>query len=136
MTVTKYIYNVCIFNMYIYIYMCVCVCVYVCVCVCAYVFMWLYMLTYVHSYTHARVDVCWWRGCHNSQQLFIKVNFIQNQIYQDFIISIIRIHIIVIIIYSLEFFTSAIADGLSLEFEWQQVSSSLQDTSQYSGRSQ
>ena len=35
-----------------------------------------------------------------------------------------------------EFFTSALADGLSLEFEWQQVSSKLQDSSQYSGRSQ
>ena len=33
--------------------------------------------------------------------------------------------IIIIIIYSLAFFTSALADGLSLEFEWQQVSSSL-----------
>ena len=33
--------------------------------------------------------------------------------------------IIIIIIYSLEFFTSVLADGLSLEFEWQQVSSSL-----------
>ena len=37
--------------------------------------------------------------------------------------------IIIIIIYSLEFFTSVLADGLSLEFEWQQVSSSLQDSS-------
>ena len=36
----------------------------------------------------------------------------------------------------LEFFTSALADSLSLEFVWQQVSSSLQDSSQYSGRSQ
>ena len=36
----------------------------------------------------------------------------------------------------LEFFTPALADGLSLEFERQQVSSSLQDTSQYCGRSQ
>ena len=35
-----------------------------------------------------------------------------------------------------EFFTSAKADGLSLESEWQQVSSSLQDSSQYSGQSQ
>ena len=33
-----------------------------------------------------------------------------------------------------EFFTPASADGFSLEFEWQQVSSSLQDSSQYSGR--
>ena len=36
----------------------------------------------------------------------------------------------------LEFFTSALAGGLSLEFEWQQVTSSLQDSSQYSGRCQ
>ena len=36
----------------------------------------------------------------------------------------------------LEFFTSVLADCLSLEFEWQQVSSSLQGSSQYSGRSQ
>ena len=33
----------------------------------------------------------------------------------------------------LEFFSSVLPDGLSLEFEWQQVSSSLQDSSQYSG---
>ena len=41
-----------------------------------------------------------------------------------------------IIIYSLEFFPSTLADGFSLESEWQQVSSSYQDTSQYSDRSQ
>ena len=35
-----------------------------------------------------------------------------------------------------EFFTTALADGLSQESEWQQVSSDLQDSSQYSGRSQ
>ena len=34
-----------------------------------------------------------------------------------------------------EFFTWALADGLSLKFEWQQDSSSLQDSSQYSVRS-
>ena len=37
--------------------------------------------------------------------------------------------IIIIIIYSLEFFTSALADGLSLEIEWQQISSGFQDSS-------
>ena len=42
---------------------------------------------------------------------------------------IIIIIIIINIIISLEFFTSALADGLSQEFEWQQVSSSLQDSS-------
>ena len=36
----------------------------------------------------------------------------------------------------LEFFTSVLADAFSLEFEWQHVSSSLQDSSQDSGRSQ
>ena len=44
------------------------------------------------------------------------------------IIVIIIIIIIIIIIYSLQFFTSALADGLSLEFEWQkspQVSRTL-----------
>ena len=44
--------------------------------------------------------------------------------------------IIIIIIHLLELFTSALADGFSQESEWQQVSSSLQDSSQYSGRSQ
>ena len=43
--------------------------------------------------------------------------------------------IIIIIIYSLVFFTSALPDDFSLEFEWHQVSSSLQDYSQYSTRS-
>ena len=40
---------------------------------------------------------------------------------------------IIIIIIPWKFFTSASADGLSLEYEWQQVSSILQDSS---GRSQ
>ena len=35
-----------------------------------------------------------------------------------------------------EFFPSVIADCFPLEFEWQQISSSLQDSSQYSGWSQ
>ena len=47
-----------------------------------------------------------------------------------------RIIIIIIIIHLFEFFSSALADGFPLEFEWQQISSSLQDSSQYSGRSQ
>ena len=35
----------------------------------------------------------------------------------------------------LEFFTTALTDGFTLEFEWQQVSTSLQDSSQDSGPS-
>ena len=37
--------------------------------------------------------------------------------------------IIIIIIHSLELLTSALANGFSLESEWQKVSSSLQDSS-------
>ena len=40
---------------------------------------------------------------------------------------------IIIFYYPWEFFTAELADGLSLEFEWQQVPSSLKDSSQYSG---
>ena len=52
------------------------------------------------------------------------------------LLSITRPSYLIIIINSLELFTSVLADGLSLEIEWQQVSSSLQDSSQYSGRLQ
>ena len=51
-------------------------------------------------------------------------------------LSHVQVIIIIIIIILVEFFTSTLADGISLEFEWQQVSSSLQDSSQYSDRSQ
>ena len=43
--------------------------------------------------------------------------------------------IIIIIINSFESFSQALADGFSRQFEWQQVSTSLQDSSQYSSRS-
>ena len=59
-----------------------------------------------------------------------------------FIIFIFIIIIIIIIISTTtttapwDFLTWELVDGLSLEFEWQQVSSSLQDSCQYSGQSQ
>ena len=46
-------------------------------------------------------------------------------LWNHIICLIIIIIIIIIIIYSLETFTSAFADGFSLEFEWQQVSRTL-----------
>ena len=53
------------------------------------------------------------------------------------VIIIIMIIIIILLLFSSwEFSTSALADGLSLESEWQQVSSSHQDSSQCSGCSQ
>ena len=45
------------------------------------------------------------------------------------IIIIIIINIIIIILLFSEFFTPVLADGCSLEFEWQQVSLSIQDSS-------
>ena len=48
--------------------------------------------------------------------------------YNYFIIIIINI---IIIIIPLEFFTYALADGFSLEFNWQHVFSSHQDSSRY-----
>ena len=50
--------------------------------------------------------------------------------------SFLRHVIIIIILLFWGFFQPALADGFSLEAEWQQVSSSLQDSSQYSGRFQ
>ena len=43
--------------------------------------------------------------------------------------------IIIIILLFWEVFTPALVDGFPLEFDWEQVSASLQDSSQYSGRS-
>ena len=44
--------------------------------------------------------------------------------------------LLLLLLFTWAFFTSILTDGFSLEFEWQQVSSGLQDSSQYSGRSQ
>ena len=43
--------------------------------------------------------------------------------------------IIIIVIIPSEFFTRTLADGLSLESEWEQISTGVQDSSQYSSRS-
>ena len=45
-------------------------------------------------------------------------------------------YLVLLLLYSSEsFFTPVLPDVLPLEFEWHQVSSSVQDSSQYSGRS-
>ena len=53
-----------------------------------------------------------------------------------FIIIIIINFINIIVLPQQNFSPSVLTDGLSLEFEWKQVSSSPQHYSQYSGRSQ
>ena len=50
-------------------------------------------------------------------------------------LNLLSISLLLLLSTSLEFFTSVLADGFSLEFVWQQVSSCLQDSSQDSGRS-
>ena len=70
-----------------------------------------------------------------SRTLSILAN-LKNDVVWTVSTCLIIIIIIIIIITPLEFFTSASADGFLLEFEWQQVSSSLPDSSQYSGRLQ
>ena len=59
------------------------------------------------------------------------LSFLSWRIQSVYLIS----HIITIIITPLEFFASALADVFLLEFEWQQVFPSLQNSPQYSGRS-
>ena len=51
----------------------------------------------------------------------------------SYVIIIILIIIITIIFLFQQFLTPVLADGCALEFEWQQVTSTLQDSSQYSG---
>ena len=50
--------------------------------------------------------------------------------------KLIIIIIDIIILFIREFFTLALTDGFPLESEWQQVSSDIQDYSQYFGRFQ
>ena len=53
-----------------------------------------------------------------------------------FFVVVIEVIISINIHYLRVFFISVLADCLSLEFEWQQFSLSLQDSFQYFGRSQ
>ena len=55
--------------------------------------------------------------------------------YYYYLIFSFIISLLLLLFTPLEFFTSVLADGFSLEFEWQQDSSSLQDSCQDSGRS-
>ena len=62
-------------------------------------------------------------------------NFHLNSIIIIIIIIIIIVVVVVFVVTACEFFTPALADGLSQESEWQQIFSSRQDSSQYSDRS-
>ena len=64
----------------------------------------------------------WWSVC-------------MSKSHRSLCVSFSRTGSIIIIIYSFRVYTSVLADGFYLEFEWQQVSWSLQDSSKDFGRS-
>ena len=80
---------------------------------------------YLSLFSHSFSFILWSTGTAKSTIL---------QILYFFFFLLISILLLLLLLSPLKFFTSASADGLSLEFEWPQVSSSLQDSSQYSGR--
>ena len=65
-----------------------------------------------------------------------RCSWVKEYLWQLFRVLQLRSFCLLLFFTPLEFFTSVLADGFSLEFEWQQVSSSLQDSSHYSGRPQ
>ena len=67
---------------------------------------------------------------------YIKLLYTNYYIQILILLSLLLLLLLLLLFTPLEFFTSVLADGFSLEFEWQQVSSSLQDSSKYSGRPQ
>ena len=77
-----------------------------------------------------------WFVCMSNPQRSLCVTFSWDRWWVVHITFVRMVKIIISIIHSLELFTSALADAFSLESEWQLVSSSLQDSSEYSGRSQ
>ena len=54
----------------------------------------------------------------------------------DCVLSILALIWLVLVDWCLRLFTTALADGISLESEWEQVSPGLQDSSQYASQSQ
>ena len=67
---------------------------------------------------------------------FLEILFLKNPIFHTLYILYNEYKLLLLLLFTpREFFTPVLCDGLSLEFEWQQVNSSLQDSSQYYGRS-
>ena len=73
-----------------------------------------------------------------SLSIYLSMRKLRKIILEDYFLLSIYLSIYLSILFLLlsEFFTIALADGFSLEFEWQEVSSSLQDSSQDSVRTQ
>ena len=125
---------------------CVCVCVCVrkrekerervwCVCVCVYV-----CNSYRRFICNRQPEFKSWMNqfaFYLTQILFVKVwvHLFYHQRWENSWGSLFFTRLLLLLFTPLEFFTSLLADGFSLEFEWQQVSSSLQDSSQDSDRS-
>ena len=69
-----------------------------------------------------------WSVCMSKPQRSLCVSFSRTDVR-------LYIYHLFVILFLWTFFAPALADGFSLEFEWQKVSSSLQESSQHSGRS-
>ena len=86
----------------------------------------------------------WWKGpCDfNKISSYFKSIFAHVYIYIYIYIYIyvqnallLLLLLLLLLFTPLEFFASVLTDDFTMEFKWQQVSSSLQDSSQISGRS-
>ena len=86
-----------------------------------------YSIVKIRLYTEKVLET--WRDCCHSNSCERSLDNVSLKNYQGRII-------IIIIPFRLITIYSVLADGLSLEVEWQQVSSCFQDSSQYSCRSQ
>ena len=72
-----------------------------------------------------------WNLAHSSKIIIIIIIML----FLLFLFLLLSLLLLSLLFYCLPIFTSALVNGLSLKSEWQQVSSSLQDSSQCSGRS-
>ena len=100
---------------------------------CMYVICYIYMHIYIYIYIY--IYICLWTFYQHS------MNVSHIHVWVCYIIIVIiftlwKFFISALADTSLAFFTRALAGGLSLESEWQQIDSDLQDHFQYSSRSE
>ena len=96
----------------------------------------LFYLHYSDSLRVFPIRLSWW----SFTRVWVTASLLKSlgffSVFWPISVIIIIIIIIIIILIIWEIFTSALADSFSQESGWQQVSSSLWDSSQFSGRSQ
>ena len=90
-------------------------------------------LKWQHSLDDEFIPSCWFTlsGCLAWTGWFVCLSKYQKILSLVFYDGILLLLLLFVLFW--EFFTPVLTDGFSLESEWQEVSSSLQDSSQYSG---